>query len=230
MTIDEKLLDKIKKVLALSASSNPHEAAVALEKATAMMAEHNLTMKDIDRSQIGRAEIKSSQSVSKAKDWEVAFFQMVGQAFGCKVLFRAGRSKDPDYWARYIFIGEKVNVQLAEYTAIHLSRVLLKGRSDFYRKLSDHGWKRGNDLTAELDGFCKGWIQTVSSKVHAFANDTNLQVVIDDYIKELTKSRPTTQAHNRGTGAIGGLAGKEAAASVTLNRPMDRDEQKKIGT
>lgn len=44
----EKITDKIKKLLALSQSSNEHEAQLALMNARKLMAEHKLTFQDVD--------------------------------------------------------------------------------------------------------------------------------------------------------------------------------------
>ena len=43
----EKIIDKIKKCLALAKSDNPHEAATALRQAQKLMEQHNLTEQDI---------------------------------------------------------------------------------------------------------------------------------------------------------------------------------------
>lgn len=43
----DKFLDKVRKVLALTTSPNEHEAARAMERVQAMLAEHNLTMSDV---------------------------------------------------------------------------------------------------------------------------------------------------------------------------------------
>ena len=47
---DQKILDKISKLLALSESDNPNEAAIALERAQKLMKEHSVTMTDVSLS------------------------------------------------------------------------------------------------------------------------------------------------------------------------------------
>ena len=53
MTADLKVLEKIKKLLALSESQNEHESASALAKAQALMIEHDVTSMQIQLSEIG---------------------------------------------------------------------------------------------------------------------------------------------------------------------------------
>lgn len=49
-----KALDKIKKCLALSKSSNPHEAAAALRQAQKLMHAHDITERELGAQQQGK--------------------------------------------------------------------------------------------------------------------------------------------------------------------------------
>lgn len=216
---DPKLLDRIQKLFALGTSSNPHEAAAAMEKATAMMEEHGFTSTHLGLHQVGEARVKSTQSISKAKDWEINLVTLIARAWGCKIIFSPGRSWQKDYWARFIIVGHKDKVQLAEYTCVVLLRQIAKGRAEFSKTLSDKGYARGKAMTAQLDGFCKGWVGTIRAKVFAFANSPELQVFIDLKIQEITKGR-TIDPQSRGNGTAGNLAGQAAAAGIDLHRPM----------
>jgi hypothetical protein len=54
---DQKLLEKIRKLLALARDpSNEHEAALAAAKARELLAEHNLTLKDVEIGSIPSGE------------------------------------------------------------------------------------------------------------------------------------------------------------------------------
>ena len=50
-----QILKKIRKLLALSASANEHEAAAALAKAQALMEEHELAERDVELADIETA-------------------------------------------------------------------------------------------------------------------------------------------------------------------------------
>ena len=45
--VDQNLLEKISKLLALASSPNEHEAALAAEKAAELLAKHNLSVADL---------------------------------------------------------------------------------------------------------------------------------------------------------------------------------------
>jgi hypothetical protein len=46
-TMDQKIIEKLQKLLALAASDNEHEAGLAMSKAEALMREHNLSVADV---------------------------------------------------------------------------------------------------------------------------------------------------------------------------------------
>ncbi len=225
---NDKLLERIQKLLALSANnSSAEEAGLAMEKAMAMMAEHNLTTGDLLRSQIDKISVKSTQSVSKPKDWEANLMWMVAEAFGCKITWTAGHSSDKDYWGRFNFIGPKVHLPLVEYSITYLLRKLVASRSEFSRKLSANGFSRGSAMTAELDGYCKGWIRVIRPKMTAMALNIDLQEAINKFVEETAKGK-SAKIHDRGTGQIGTYHGTQDAKGVDINRPMDAQQQKRI--
>lgn len=153
--------------------------------------------------------------------------QLVAKAFGCKLLWRAGRSKDKDYWGRHIFVGPKVNLPLVEYSVTYLLRCLVKGRSDFSRVLNAQGFRRGPEMTAELDGYCKGWILTIKPKMTAMALNIDLQEAINRHVEESTKGREAKN-QDRGHGLIGQFAGIMDAKKIDVNRPMTEQEVRRI--
>lgn len=232
---NDKLLDKLQKLFNLSTSSNANEAALALEKAAELMAAHNLTKGDIARRQIGEVMVKSMHSVSNPKDWEAALAELVGQAFGCSLMWRPGYSHNKDYWGRYVFVGEKSQLPLVEYTFTVLQRQLTKQRADFTAEIkrvwfNHHGTTKvpAKTMTEQLDGFAKGWVRTILPKVHAFSNSPEVQATIDEHVKAEVDGR-VKEPDNRGNGSFGWAGGVKAAADVNIHRPMDAEEQKLIG-
>lgn len=81
----EKILNKIKKCLALSKSANPQEAAIALKQAQALMQEYNVTQTDVMFSDVQK-QASNSQATEKRPQWDHYLMWVVAQAFGCKTL------------------------------------------------------------------------------------------------------------------------------------------------
>jgi hypothetical protein len=78
--LDPKILGKIKKCLALSASDNPNEAATAMRQAHALMEKHGVTAEGIVMGDIGEAKIKSrTMARNKPEQWEAHLASTVGR-------------------------------------------------------------------------------------------------------------------------------------------------------
>lgn len=81
------ILDRIAKLMALSESSNPHEAALALQRAHELMQKHHVEQRDIDLK-----DVKNADSFSKGKmPWERTLGAACGKAFGTVATTLPGR-------------------------------------------------------------------------------------------------------------------------------------------
>jgi hypothetical protein len=230
---NEKILEKIQKLLNMSTSSNEHEAALALERVTELLEKYNLTMTEVKRAEVGEVFVRSMHSVSIPKDFEAWLADLIAKAFGMVVLWRPGNSNLKDYWGRYTFIGPKHQLPLVEYTFTVLQRQQTKQRQQFSVRLKEKcdsaGITLGSSLlTKELDGFAKGWVLALKPKVHAFVNDPEIQETIDEYVKATINGKEV-EPDNRGTGYFGFDAGTKAGASVDIHRPMNQGKTNLIG-
>ena len=88
--MDEKLVKKIQKLLALSESNNEHEAQLAMLKAQELLIKHKLSLKDVKEFKTYNDSIKEKKtkiSFKKAK-WKAELASLVGDNFGCYVFFK----------------------------------------------------------------------------------------------------------------------------------------------
>ena len=77
----EKVLDKIKKCLALGQSANEHEAAQALKQAQALMEKYEVNAVDIALSRV--SEQKADRKMAfKLADWQWGIANMIADIFG----------------------------------------------------------------------------------------------------------------------------------------------------
>lgn len=219
-TADERILNKIKKCLALSQSPEPAEAAAALRQAQKLMEMHGISQADLSRADLGEAEVKSKVSVSRPKDWELRLLNLVAKAFGCKLLWTKSSSYSVDVYGRYVLIGLKAQVQLAQYTAEVMQRKLIKARGTFTNSLPSY-LSRG-EKTVQADGFCHGWVMAISKTVHEFALNGETKELIDGRVNELSTGQAKVQKRRAGT--VGLNAGLEAGSSESIHRPVSDRE------
>ncbi|MBC7963702.1 MAG: DUF2786 domain-containing protein [Steroidobacteraceae bacterium] len=122
------VIEKIKKLLALSNSSNEHEAALAASHAQRLLAEHNLAMADIEMAQkpekADRIETAAAKTLPK---WLRHLTAGVSSAFDCRAIHHPANGK-------LTFIGVGADVQIAAYTFSYLDRSVRKLCSSYMKQ------------------------------------------------------------------------------------------------
>lgn len=136
MNDKQKVIDKIKKVLAL-ASDNPNEneAALAAERAQAMLAQHNLTMEDIFKSDKAEVEIIIDQeSVTNSNPWFRRLAAAVAKLYFCEYYFtpfkQGKQSKN-----QHNFVGMRHNVEVAKHMFEYLHTTVNRLAQEGSRKV-----------------------------------------------------------------------------------------------
>lgn len=230
---EDKLMERIKKLMALSESSNENEAALAMQRAQELMEKHGINSDKMAMFEIGEVWVKSRQSVSQIKDWEGMVVEVVAIAFGCKTLWQSGNSynrKDP--WGKYGFVGPKVKLELVEYTANVLLDKVTKARREYNKKLNDQGFGGLLDrktITYKLDGYCQGWASAILKKVVAFANPNETQDAINAKVNEIVGDKDAKTSQSRLGDAASAARGFLEGGDVDIHRPMrGAEEQRKL--
>lgn len=112
------VIEKIRKLLALSHSCNEHEAALAARHAQRMLAAHNLALADIETAASdGRAEQVELAAPRKLPKWSRLLSAGVGDAFDCRALHHPVRGV-------LIFIGAGADPHVAAHTYAYVERTL----------------------------------------------------------------------------------------------------------
>lgn len=157
----KKLLDRLRKLMALSRSANEHEAAAALEKAQALMREFAITEDDLDLVDYGTTEspavfIKPGQ---RLPIYAGMLSRVIDSAFGASAVWDTdGRE------AKIIWIGPQSKTEIAAYSYTVLARLLQKKRSE-YKFVSLLQVKSPGLREARADTYCEGWVTGVRSNI-----------------------------------------------------------------
>jgi hypothetical protein len=170
------VLDKIKKLLALSSSSNANEAAAALARAQELMEEYG-----IDHNTVVAAEVIEEEVVRrgglKPQAYEVYLVSILARSFGCRVILQCSLIEEN---ARWLFIGLSHRAEIAKYLCVVLLRKLAAARRNYLKDL--YRCKR-NTKVRRGDEFCLGWVSTVVQKIHVFAGSAEDETILDQYMK-----------------------------------------------
>lgn len=190
----KEVLEKIKKCLALSASSNEHEAETAMRQARALMEKHGID--DADVLAAGAGEHKTTSSVqSTPPNWETMLANYVARGFGCKLIFSPGWFHESGNWK---FIGVGAAPEIAAYAFAVLYRQLKRQRTEHIKtKL-----KRCKTATKtrRADLFCEGWVHAAAGKIAALAGTPEQDQVIAAYVDKHYPSLSNLNSRDRNDG------------------------------
>lgn len=224
-----KVLDKIRKCLALAKSSNPHEAAAAMRQAQALMRQYGIDDTTLLASEVTAARMKTS-SLKRPPVWECNLASVVAAAFNVSLLFRIGRHRvmAPGCWE---FIGCGPAPEVATYAFQVLLRLARKARTD-YNESSLTRCKQATKVR-RADLFSLGWVAEVRKHVTTFATSQQHKDAIDAYLDMHCPARaemiPTDRHKDLGGRELKRhevediTNGLKAAKDVRLNHAVGKD-------
>lgn len=224
---NDKVLQKIKKLLALAKSSNEHEAANALRMAQKLMQEHQLNEQEVKLSEVSQKAVKRANTAEKQPRWAALLTGAVTRAFGLEAIL----SWDKTLGATVIFIGPADRVEIGTYCYEVLAPQLVKARRTYLNALNKR--LKLTTKTNRADLFAEGWISAVYRQVKALVPTEEEQNLLQIYKEKHFPSLRTTgiraaEHKQRDLGAYD--AGHGAGRNVRLNAGVNGAEQVKIGS
>lgn len=221
--MDKRILDKIKKLMALAGSNNPHEAANALRKAQLLMQQYQLSEADVELSDIAEHSAALVNTSKTQPKWSLNLLAMIQQAFGVTAYFSTYRER------RCFFVGYQDRAEIAAYCYAVLARQLKSARRDFLASLNKR--LKATTKTARADLFCEGWVSGVYQQVRDLVPSEKEQALVAQYMSQ--KHSGMTSAKGReakatkrdqDAGFLGFIAGKQ----VKLNAGVGGQEMAKL--
>ena len=205
---NEKILDKIKKCMALANSSDGNEAATALRQAQALMKKHGISSDEVRLSDVETAKAKAGKSQTPPR-YHQMLVQLISTAFTVKPIYHSGYDG-----VDIEFIGFDSQPEIAAYCYEVLYRQLLKDRTSYQKTLGR--FKRANKIR-KADLFAESWVFGVSTKVATFAMTDEQSEMISEYITKrgdnLTKMagrKHKVKREDDGAIYLGSQAGRSA--------------------
>jgi|GEM_PF-1489501 len=214
-------LDKIIKCLALAASANEHEAAIALRQAQVMMRKHAITEAELGQASV-REMTADAASTQRPPLWDCRLAQLVAQTFACELMLSTQRTGK----AKWAFIGLSNAPDVAQYAYNVLRRQLQAARTAFLETTCKRVRITANK-TKRADTFCTGWVFAASRLVEDLASqviDERVSAYVATQHPNLIPLKPTdrvskskrTQQHTQDL-LDGVREGREARLHAGLN-------------
>lgn len=139
----DKIIERVQKLLALAGNnSNEHEAAAAIEKAYAILAEHNLSLATIEQAKIEGEEQDERGALKTETNFSEKYYAWLWNEVA-RLHFCRSFMNRPSSTARqtyYTLVGRKVNAIVATQLAMYLCQSIRRiandeakrqGRKDF---------------------------------------------------------------------------------------------------
>jgi hypothetical protein len=225
--MDKSVLRKIKKLLALAASPNAHEAAAALGKAQALMAAHNLTQTAVDLAAFEETQPYRVRSNAKVPpNWIGSLACLVAEAFGVKPLktSRTIRTSKRSVGRenKVSFVGPPERGELAAYAFLVLYRQLSRSRDRILKAAFTRGIKKRSERSKRADWFCEGWVNGVSNILNEFVMSPEERALMDTWSAE--RNLETAGARKMKFDAEAAAyyhVGQKEGRNAKLYRPVD---------
>ncbi|MFT9016445.1 MAG: DUF2786 domain-containing protein [Acetobacter sp.] len=159
MTEDQKkkMMERLKRLLALSRSANEHEAAAALAKAQELMRELAVTEDDLDLADYTMVEclIIVTKPGHRLPIYGGMLANVVEKAFGCKAIFSD---------TAILWLGPKSKAEISAYSWSVLARLLNTKRAEYiFAAILQEG--SPGRRAAKADTYCEGWVYGVSKNI-----------------------------------------------------------------
>ncbi len=222
--MNKRILDKIKKLMALANSSNPHEAANALRKAQLLMQEYQLSESDVALSDIVEHSATLANTSKTQPQWSMNLMGMIQQTFGVTGYFNPGLR-------RCFFVGYQDRAEIAAYCYTVLARQLKAARREYQASLNKR--LKPKTKTARADLFCEGWVSGVYQQVRDLVPSEKEQALVAQFMSQkhsrLTPAKvreANATARDQDAGDAGFIAGKQ----VKLNAGVNGQEAVKLAS
>lgn len=169
----QKIKDRIKKLLALATSDNPHEAEIAMRRAMKLMASHNLSDKEINVDEMVQ-EVYTSD-YTKIPQFMRYLYCGVARAFGVYSFYSNGWRSSR---AKVHLVGRKGDVERAMYMFVVAYRLIEKKSDEYIEARPYLSRTSRNDYRAGLaSGFVSQLMEAFKSEEKLFANESGTDLV-----------------------------------------------------
>lgn len=222
---EEKIIDKIKKVLELS-RNNPSEAeaqAAAL-KAQKLMAQYHITIEQVDDVQDIENIVEETVKVGGGKKWKYRLASIVANNFRCRTFYYGSN------WV--VFYGYKTDAEIAASVFKYLFKVGNRAADTYYHQLRWDALDRGEyfDGRGIANSFLTGYMRGIKDALDKQC--TALMIVVppeveESYTERTSKSKTIDSSLK--TGSYYGHQAREAGYTKGRSTMESRQLEEKAG-
>ena len=220
---NDRYRDKVRKLLALAESSNPHEAERALSQAKKIMAKHNISARDSEIIQVETSFIPRK----RLKDYESLLLGCIMSVSGCESYIKA--SWHNGKWRTCVkFVGVTSDANMAAYCFDVLFSQLKRYTDMLYK---EHGLN-----AARRDVAATSWVKAVGRKLLDFFDKKETPDHVADYYERssegmsVAKVRETKEIENEELQEALMAHGRQHGREARLNKATGHQKRESLGS
>lgn len=231
----DRLISKMKKLLAMANSkNNENEAMTAARQLHSLLAKHNISMSEVERSE---EDISEEFVTHKCRPWKTLVGQSIAELYFCSFyMCRIGNGK-----SQYFFVGSEANRAFA----IHIFEMVVKTVERESRKASREHY--GREVSSFVNSFwtgaririgerCRDLIRQGKEGLLEDEEGNNLPSLLSAYdqakisLDAFTDSKGLTTRNARvnADNMAGVRKGKETGDRVQLSRTLQNNSSPKL--
>lgn len=152
---ENKIIEKIEKLIALSGSDNENEAKAAMLKAQELMAKYEIEQDRIDSERKKERPVVCFTSPMFRDDWCVDVGSLIANNFRCRAIISQRRNSGGAYRLKFFGFEEDAEISINVFNyAVKVIRKRMATLRAIYRD-AEREFGR-NEKMAYVDGFCSG--------------------------------------------------------------------------
>ena len=175
---NKKVIDKIRKLLALAQSPNENEAAIAAAKAQELMAEYEFTEVDLIHREINEQKFDTGRlAIPK---WKMDLARFIASAYGCRWYYNTGYCFDrglPDELksnGQITFYGPELDVEIALYVYEFCSKTVERMTVEYMKSTKTSKPNTGQRVK-ERNSYQLGLARSLGKKIDDFAGENRIK-------------------------------------------------------
>lgn len=221
---DDRILLRVRKLLALAQSANIHEAEAAMAKAHEQMARHNLDLL-ADRQARAYCSVCLGEPALRHSPHEHALAGLLGQFYFVEPVWIPSFVLQKDRMGRVLEIsGTPANVKMAGYVHDFLLRTIEVQWTEFNRERRFARRQRADFALGLIRGFRQKLLAIQESPGESPARFDLVKIrdrQLARYIRDRYRHLRTTRGRVRRMDAHAHQAGERAGRSTVLHRPIE---------
>lgn len=231
-SLPDRILDKIKKCLALSKSSNANEANIALRQARKLMDQYKFDSADAAAFDASEYRLVMGK---RPPNWSMKLGGVCAEAFSCAVVVCKSHTYSGLHYSgvrtELSFIGVGSYPEMASYAYDVLSRQLSGARQEYVSSLSSRCKLSTKRRRGEI--FADAWINSVYQLIAEFSGcDDESITAINAYKKvNFPELKPLELKHKKvyAKDQSAKESGRQEGRKASLYKPVNNERRERVG-